>query len=386
MTAADGRAAGVPRRSERVTTLELFFDLVFVFTITQLSAVLAHDLQWDGVAHVAIMLGLIWYMYGGYAWLTNAIALDEPLNRVLLLAGMSGYLVIALAVPTAFAGSGLTFGLAYVAVVGVHAWLFAHAAGADAANALVRLAPSNFAGAVAVLAGGALGGTAQVVLWSAALLAMWVTPRIVGGDDFDVAPAHFVERHGLVIIVAIGESVVAIGIGAAELAIDAELVLVAVLGLLLSAALWWTYFGGDDARAERALMRLGRRERAHAALDAFGFAHLPLLLGIVCVAVGLKKATGHAYDPLETGPALALAGGAALFLLGDVWFRVVLRIGRSLPRAVGGVVALATVPLGTEVAAVAQVAALVVLVAAASLVSVPGGAPAGRLDVQAETS
>ncbi|HEV7750541.1 MAG TPA: low temperature requirement protein A [Baekduia sp.] len=386
MTSDGGGAAGVPRRSERVTTLELFFDLVFVFTITQLSAVLAHDLQWDGVAHVAIMLGLIWYMYGGYAWLTNAIALDEPLNRVLLLAGMCGYLIIALAVPTAFGGSGLTFGLAYVAVVGVHAWLFAHAAGADAAHALLRLAPSNFGGAVAVLVGGALGGAAQVVLWSAALLAIWVIPRIAGGDDFDVAPAHFVERHGLVIIVAIGESVVAIGIGAAELAIDAELVLVAVLGLLLSAALWWTYFGGDDARAERALMRLGRRERAHAALDAFGFAHLPLLLGIVCVAVGLKKATGHAYDPLETGPALALAGGAALFLLGDVWFRAVLRIGRSLPRAVGGVVALATVPLGTEVAAVTQVAALVVLVAAASLVSVPGGAPAGRLDVQAETS
>jgi low temperature requirement protein LtrA len=384
VTASNG-SADLPRRSERVTTLELFFDLVFVFTITQLSAVLAHDLQWDGIAHVAIMLGLIWYMYGGYAWLTNAIALDEPLNRVLLLAGMCGYLVIALAVPTAFAGSGLAFGLAYGAVVGVHAWLFAHAAGADAAQAILRLAPSNFGGALAVLVGGAVGGSAQVVLWSAALLAIWVIPRIIGGDDFDVAPAHFVERHGLVIIVAIGESVVAIGIGAGKLAIDAELVLVAVLGLLLSAGLWWTYFGGDDARAERALMRLGRRERGHAALDAFGFAHLPLLLGIVCVAVGLKKATGHAYDPLDGGPALALAGGAALFLLGDVWFRTVLRIGRSLPRAVGGVVALATIAVGTEVAAVAQLAALVVVVAVASLVPAPGGAPAG-LDVRAEAS
>ncbi|MCW3005029.1 MAG: low temperature requirement protein [Conexibacter sp.] len=368
-----------PRRSERVTTLELFFDLVFVFTITQLSAVLAGDLHWDGLAHVAIMLALIWYMYGGYAWLTNAIAPDEPLNRVLLLAGMCGYLVIALAVPTAFAGSGLTFGLAYVAVVAVHAWLFAHAAGGHAAQAILRLAPSNAGSAIAVLIGGALGGTAQVVLWSAALLGIWVIPRIAGGDDFDVAPAHFVERHALVIIVAIGESVVAIGIGAGQLAIDAELVLVAVLGLLLSAALWWTYFGGDDARAERALARLGRRERGHASLDAFGFAHLPLLLGIVCVAVGLKKATGHAYDPLATGPALALAGGAALFLLGDVWFRSVLRIGRSLPRAIGGVAALATVPLGTELAAVAQVAALVIVVAVASLVPVAGEAPAGRL-------
>jgi low temperature requirement protein LtrA len=383
--ATAGAAADVPRRSERVTTLELFFDLVFVFTITQLSAVLAHDLRWEGVAHVAIMLGLIWYMYGGYAWLTNAIALDEPLTRVLLLAGMCGYLVIALALPTAFDGSGLAFGLAYVAVVAVHAWLFAHAAGADAARSIVRLAPSNVAGAVAVLIGGALGGTAQVVLWSAALLAIWVIPRMVGGDDFDVAPAHFVERHGLVIIVAIGESVVAIGIGAGGLAIDAELVLVAVLGLLLSAALWWTYFGGDDARAERALAGLGRRERGRASLDAFGYAHLPLLLGIVFLAVGLKKATGHAYDPLDGGPALALAGGAALFLLGDVWFRSVLRIGRSLPRALGGVAAFVTIPLGTEVAAVAQLAALVLVVAAASLIPSPEGAVARGLGVRADT-
>jgi low temperature requirement protein LtrA len=369
-----------PRRSERVTTLELFFDLVFVFTITQLSAVLAHDLRWEGVARVAIMLGLIWYMYGGYAWLTNAIAMHEPFNRALLLAGMCGYLVVALALPSAFRGSGLTFGLGYLGVVVVHAWLFAHAAGADAARAILRLAPSNLASAVAVLIGGALGGTAQVVLWSLALLAIWVVPRSVGGDDFDVAPAHFVERHGLVIIVAIGESVVAIGIGAGGLAVDAELLVVAMLGLLLSAGLWWTYFGGDDERAERALARLGRRQRGRASLDAFGFAHLPLLLGIVCVAVGLKKATGHAYDPLETGPALALAGGTALFLLGDVWFRAVLRIGRSLPRAVGGVAALATIPLGTGVAAVAEVAALVVVVAVATLgpavASVRGAAPA----------
>jgi low temperature requirement protein LtrA len=350
----------------RVTTLELFFDLVFVFTITQLSAVLARDLSWEGLAHVTLMLGLIWFMYGGYAWLTNAIAIGEPVNRALLLAGMCGYLILALAVPGAFDGSGLTFGIGYLVVVSVHTWLFAHAAGSDAAQAILRLAPSNLGGAAIVLIGGALGGTAQVVLWSIAFLMEWVVPKIVGNEDFDVAPAHFVERHGLVVIVAIGESVVAIGIGAGQLAIDAELILVAVLGLLLSAGLWWTYFGGDDERAERALQAMGRRERARAALDAFGYAHLGLLLGIVCIAVGLKKATGHAYDPLGSGPALALAGGVALFLVADVVFRWILRIGIAWGRVLGAVAAVATIPLGTETSAVLQLAALAAIVALAT--------------------
>jgi low temperature requirement protein LtrA len=366
-----------------VSTLELFFDLVFVFTITQLSAVLAHDLTWKGLLHVGLLLGVIFYMYGGYAWLTNAIPVDAAANRALLLAGMCGYFVMALAVPGVFDGSGLTFGLAYLLVVLVHFWLFVHASG-DAAGAMLRLAPVNVTGGALVALGGALGGDAETVLWAVAFLLMWVAPRLIGIGDFSVAPAHFVERHGLVVLIAIGESVVAIGIGAEALAVDAELVLVAVCGLLLSAALWWTYFGGDDVRAERALAAMDQRPRAHAALAAFGWAHLALLLGIVCVAVGLKQATGHAYDTLAGAQALVLAGGVAIFLAGDVWFRRVLAIGTGPARAVGAVVALATIPLGTEVAAIAQVAALVVVVAVAAA---PGAAGSvGRRRAQVRTS
>jgi low temperature requirement protein LtrA len=288
-------------------------------------------------------------------------------------------LIIALAIPTAFDGSGLAFGLAYVAVVAVHAALFARDSDITPAHAIRRLAPSNLGNAGLVLLGGALGGTAQVVLWTVAVVAMWVLGRVLGSAEFTIAPAHFVERHGLVVIVAIGESVVAIGIGAAGLAIDVELVLIAVLGLLLSAGLWWTYFGGDDTRAEEALEALPMRRRGTAALDAFGYAHLVLLLGIVCVAVGLKKATGHAYYPLDGAPALALAGGVA----GDGWFRWLLRIGTGRGRAVAAVLALATVPLGTGLSAVVQLAAL------AAIVAVATGAPATsvrRRGVRAEIS
>lgn len=349
----------------RVTTLELFFDLVFVFTITQLSTVLAHDLSWESLGHVALMLALIFYIYGGYAWLTNALDMEARVNRAFLLAGMCGYFVIALAAPDAFSSSGLTFGLGYFAVVALHAWLFAHTAGAGS-RGILRLAPSNFCGAALAVVGGAVGGTTQVVLWTLAVVISWGVPRLLIELEFDVVPAHFVERHGLVVIVAIGESVVAIGIGAAELAVDVELILVAVLGLLLSAALWWTYFGGDDERAVEALGTLSPLARGRAALEGFGYAHYGLLLGVICVAVGLKKATGHAYDALEDGQALTLAGGVALFLLADAWFRRVLHIGTGAARGAGALVALATIPLGTEVAAIAQIAALVVVVAAAA--------------------
>jgi low temperature requirement protein LtrA len=353
---------------ERVSTLELFFDLVFVFTATQLTAVLTDDLSWSSFAEIMLMLGLIWWMYAGYAWLTNAVSTRGVARRAALLGGMAGYLVIALAIPDAFSGSGLTFGLAYAVVVAVHATLYVRLAPDRSAAAIRGIVPFNLTSAGLVLVGGALGGAAQTALWAAAVLLEWMTPRLAGRgasqQEFEIAPAHFVERHGLVVIVAIGESIVAIGIGAAGLAVDAELILVAILGLLLSAGLWWAYFGADDdAQAEEALQRAPAPVRPWMALYGFGVAHYFLLLGIILVAVGLKKGTGHAYDELKAAEALALGGGAALFLAADVAFRRVLRLGRSPHRAAAALAALATVPLGSEVAAAAQLAALALVLA-----------------------
>jgi low temperature requirement protein LtrA len=355
---------------ERVSTLELFFDLVFVFTVTQLTAVLTHELSWSSQGQVMLMLGLIWWMYAGYAWLTNAVSTRGVARRVVLLGGMAGYLVLALSIPEAFSGSGLSFGLAYGVVVAVHSALYVRLASDRSAEAIRGIVPFNLTSAALVILGGALGGTAQAVLWTVAVVLEWITPRLAGHgesqQEFEIAPAHFVERHGLVIIVAIGESVVAIGIGASGLPVDAELILVAILGLLLAAGLWWAYFGADDdAQAEAALTRAPAHERPWMALYGFGVAHYFLLLGIVLVAVGLKKGTGHAYDELTAGQALALGGGAALFLAADVAFRRVLRLGRSVHRGAAAVAALATVPLGFEVAAAAQLGALALLLAVA---------------------
>jgi low temperature requirement protein LtrA len=350
-----------PDEAARVTTLELFFDLVFVFTITQLTTVLLKEPTAKGLLQIALMLGVIWWMYGGYAWLTNAVAPDRAERRLLLLGGMAAFLVLALAIPRAFSDSGLAFGLAYLAVVAVHATMFTRASSARTVQAILRLAPFNLASALVVLLACVVGGTAEYPLLAFAVVLEWTTPRLSSNRDFEIAPAHFVERHGLVVLIAIGESVVAIGSGAIGLRIDAPLAGIAVLGLLLNACLWWTYFGGDDQRAEHALTEAASDRRPSLALNAFGYWHLPMLLGIIAIASALRTITGHAFADLSNARAFALAGGVALFLYGDVFFRRSLGIGPSRWRAGMGVLALATIPLGVAVAAAAQLAVLVAL-------------------------
>ena len=351
--------------TQRVSTLELFFDLVFVFTITQLTSVLVLHPNLRGLAQVALMLGVIWWMYAGYAWLTNAVPPDRLERQAFLLAAMAAYLVLALSIPHAFTGTGLTFGVAYFAIVLIHAGLFARSTDASVVQAVVGLAKFNVTSAAVLLVGGALGGTAQYVLWTLAFLIEWITPPLTGVSEFRVATAHFVERHGLVVLVTIGESVVAIGIGAAGLPVNAELVLVAVLGLMLSACLWWAYFAGEETRAERALAATPRLRQPWVAVYAYGYWHLPILLGIVAVAFALKKSTGHAFDELDLAPAIGLAGGVATFLIGDVFFRRTLGIDTGPYRAAAAGLALATIPLGLAASAILQIAALVVLFAGA---------------------
>jgi low temperature requirement protein LtrA len=347
----------------RVTTLELFFDLVFVFTITQLTATLVDALTWRTLWHVVVLLGLIFWMYDGYAWLTNAVPARGARSRALLLGGMACYLVLAIALPDAFSGTGLTFGIAYLVINAIHAFLYVTSAGAASASAMRGLAPGNLAGATAVLVAGAFGGDAQEIVWTAVFVLLWFGTRVKAG--FEIGPAHFVERHGLLVIVAIGESVVAIGIGAGHLPVNLELVVVVVLGLALSAALWWTYFGDEDETVEEAFAAAAGIDRVRMALMGFGYAHFVILLGVVLTAVGLKEAVAHPGEELDTAHAFTLAGGVALFLAGDGWFRWILGLGHKLRRDVAALAVLLAVPAGTAVSAAAALAATTMLLAAA---------------------
>jgi low temperature requirement protein LtrA len=352
----------------RVSSLELFFDLVFVFTITQLTDVLVHHLDATGAARVCLMLGVIWWMYSGYAWLTNAVAPSSTTRRTLLLTGMAGFLVMALAIPDAFGDSGWAFGVAYLVVNLVHTTLFLRAGNQLSIRAVLSLAPLNLVSALLVLAGGFAPESGRYGLWATALAFQIATPYLHRMEWHSLAAGHFVERHGLVVIVAIGESIVAIGLAFAGLPVDFGTITVAVLGLCAAYYLWWTYFAGDDERAERALSAItDPLRKARVAVRGWGYAHYPMILGIVVLAAGIKKAAGHAFDPLDWAPAVALGVGAALFLLGHASFLRILRIHGVVHRVGAAVAVLATIPLG-HVLAVAQLAAIPAVIATAMII------------------
>jgi low temperature requirement protein LtrA len=357
-------SAGGERDEVGVSTLELFFDLVFVFTITQLTSILAHHPSGQGLLRVSVMLIVIWWMYGGYAWLTNVVAPDRLTYQFLLLGGMAAFLVLSLAIPTAFGSGGLAFGLAYLLIVLIHAGMFTRSQAGASGTAILRVAPLNIAAALFIVAAGPVGGLGEAVLWGLAV-AVIILPALRPPDPrFEIAPRHFVERHGLVVIVALGESVVAVGIGAGAHSLTAGLVAVAVIGLGITACLWWAYFGeGQDDRALEAMAAAPNRERPRLALNGFYHWHLLILLGIIALASALEQAIGHPTDSLTFARSLALGGGAALFLLGDALFRRTLSIGAVRWRLAAAALALATVPLGPEVAAVAQLSSLFVFLA-----------------------
>jgi low temperature requirement protein LtrA len=343
----------------RVSSLELFFDLVFVFTITQLTAVLIERPNGEALAQVLLMLTAIWWMYGAFAWLTNAVPPDRTALRLPLLGGMLAFFAISLTIPTAFTEDGVVFACAYLVVIAVHTVLYMQAASWTVAG-VWSFARMNLVAGALILLGALIGETGEYVLWSLAVVLFLVVPALVPQEAGWIRPSHFVERHGLVMIVALGESVVAVGIGASHIDISWQMLAVATLGLTLSAELWWVYFMGDDEEAEDALRAMAPTKRQfYEANVAYYWAHLVMLLGIVCIAAGLEHAIGHAFDPLSFARALELSGGAALYLAGHAFFRWVLHLSFKPWRALALLLALATVPLGTETSALVQLTVLV---------------------------
>jgi len=325
------------------------------------------------------MLVVIWWMYGGYAWLTNVVAPDRALYQLLLLSGMAGFMVISLAVPEAFGSSGVAFGIAYVVVVLIHSGLYTRSQAGESGAAILKVAPLNLVAGFSIVLAGVVGGTGRWILWAIAV-AVLVLPSLRPPDPrFEINPSHFVERHGLVVIVALGESVVAVGIGASQHSLTAGLVAVAILGLGLSACLWWTYFGeGEDERALEAMASAPGPRRGWLALNGFYHWHLFILLGVIALASGLEQAIGHSGEPLSFARSLALGGGVACFFVGDALFRRTLSIGEVRWRLLAAALALATVPLGPEIAAVAELACLFVFVLGCLLLELRARSPVAQ--------
>ena len=341
---------------KRVAPLELFFDLVFVFAITQVTGMMSADPSWSGLGRGMLILAALWWAWAAYAWLTNYVAAEEDRERLLILAVMAAFLVAALAVPRAFGDDALVFALAYAAARWLHIFIFAEAnEDIDAGEAIRRLARTALPAPALLIVAAFLDGTVQTLLWILALSIDYAGPFVFGVRGFRVSPGHFAERFSLIVIIALGESIVAIGTGLhGEL--DAGTLAAALLGLVVAFGLWWAYFDVVAIVAELRFRNAEGELRLRIARDSYSYLHLPMIAGIVLVALGIKKTLGHVDEPLDTIPSVALFGGIALYYAGHVGFR--LRNVRTLsrPRLTALIVCVALIPLGTEVDALVTVA------------------------------
>ncbi len=357
----------------RVSTLELFFDLVFVFGFTQITGAVTHDPTAEGLARGVLVFAVLWWAWGAYAWLTNTVATGERAPRLVMLSATAAMLVTALSVPTAWGDGGVAFALGYLVVMLLHTALFVLAGEnpETSRRAILRLAPTNLAAALLLVGAGLADGTTQTALWVAAIAVNYVGPYVTGVAGFTIHPGHFAERHGLIVLIALGESVVALGAGGADIRVDWSLAGTALVVMVLIASLWWDYFTDDAEAGERVLVASDGHERARLARDIYSYLHVPLVLGIVFAAVGIHEALVHSDEPLDPIFAGAFAGGVALFFAGLAAIRVRRgdRPGPSCLLAVA--VALVMIPIGSEVDAVLTVGVLAVVALGVAIARTP---------------
>jgi low temperature requirement protein LtrA len=315
-----------------VTPLELFFDLVFVFAFTQVTTLLSDDPTWGGLGRALLILTALWLIWSSYAWLTNTVNPDAGPVGAAMLVAMAAMFVAALAVPDAFGRHGAVFGVAFLIVYVMYLALFALAGrgNPDLLAAVLRTAPSGLVTAVLIIAAGFVQTGLRPVLWLAALVIGYLAPLLLGVSGWTVRPAHFAERHGLIVIIALGESFIAIGFGARGTGLGTGAIVAAVLGLVVATSFWLAYFDFFSIRARQILADRSGVQRIVVARDVYSYLHLPMVVGIVLFAFAMKETLAHVGDELSTIAALGLCGGSALYLFAYV--AIGLRVARRLPR------------------------------------------------------
>ena len=341
-------------REQRVSPLELFFDLVFVFAFTQVTTLLSSNPTWSGLEHALLLLTALWWAWAAYAWLTNAVDPGEGLVWGTMLVASGAMFVGALAVPDAFGGHGVVFGVAFLIVALMQLALYALAARGDSdlLLAILRVAPSSIVGATLIAVAGFVHGGLKPVLWLIALAVGFFAPLVARPSGWRLHPAHFVERHGLIVIIAIGESLVAIGLGVRHGGLGAEEIVAAVLGFAVAASFWLAYFDFFTIRAQQLLADRSGLQQIALARDTYTYLHLPMVVGIVLFAFAVKTTLGDVHAELSIVPALALCGGPALYLFAYVGLRF--RVSGSIRggRFVAAIACAALVPAALAVEAI----------------------------------
>ena len=291
-------------REHRITPLELFLDLVFVFAFTQVTTVFVDEPTWRGLAHGLLILAVLWWTWASYAWLTNTVDAGEDAVLAAVLVAMAGMFVAALAVPDVFGAHGVLFGAAFLLVAVMHLALTALAASGepDFFGAVRRIVPTSVIGAMLILAAGFVDGTSgKSVLFLLAITVGYLGPLLLRTEGWRLAPEHFVERHGLIVLIAIGESLFATGLGARSTDLDAGVVTAAVLGLVVATSFWLAYFDFFPVRLLQLLSERSGTAKVALARDVYSYIHLPMVAGIVLFAFAMEVTLAHVGEPPRHG-------------------------------------------------------------------------------------
>jgi low temperature requirement protein LtrA len=314
-------AQGTPLVTEkRASSLELFFDLVFVFAITQVSTLLREKPTLGGLVEGGLLLFMLWWTWSQYTWTTNWTGTDRLPLRLALIGAMGGSLLMAKTVPDAFGDGGPWFGWEYLSVrlfAGAIYWIGARHSPSQRA-ALLTFLPLSLVAPLLVVGGGYLTGSARLGLWALAMAVDFASAAAAGRGTWEVDPGHFAERNGLFVIIALGESIVAIGLGASQAERTSGLLLALVVAFLGAAALWWSYFDRAARAAEEYLKEVQGQERGRFARDAYTLLHFPVVLGIVLYAVGAEEVVAHPGSLLAAEFRFALTAGVGLLMLAMV--------------------------------------------------------------------
>lgn len=359
------------RDEERVVPLELLLDVVFVLAISQCTALMVEEGSWAGLASGLVILAVLWRGWTGFAWLTSSVDPNSIAVRLVIFAAMGSFVVMALAIPRAFGDLATEFVVSYAAIRLIHMTLgyFASRDDAEFRSTVQRNAIGGGIAVVLLALGTVIDGPAGYACWILAVLADFLVAATFSRVEWRLVAGHFAERHALIMIIALGESILAIGIGAKIADVSAPTLALALVGVALVASLWWTYFDGVSVEAEHRLVAAtpGREQNGLARL-AYSLLHLPMVAGDVLLALGIKYSIAHPDHPLEPYAAGAFFGGLAMYLLGNVAFGWRMTGRLNVLRLVVALVLVALIPVGASIPAAASLivatAIMVILVAA----------------------
>ena len=371
-------SGAVWRDRDEVTKLELFFDLVFVVALTQCTTVITNGESWADVGRAMTVLGLLWWAWVGFAWVATIVdpsALTRV--RIAMFIAMAAFLVAALAVPRAFDDDAGRLVIAYLALRITHLWLAWHASrGVPQLGRSLRSGAAGTAVGAALLCAGAFWPGPRELLWLCALALDAGGSFFFGASGWRLSPNHFAERHGLIVIVALGESVFAIGVGAGPRLSDTEMI-GAVLGVFMAATLWWAYFDRTARVASDTLAAMSPgREQNELARDVYSYLHLPMVAGVVLVAAAVESTLAQVGEPLDLVPAASLGGGLALYLVALVAFKRRAVGTWHVPRALAAGAGVALVPVWHHVDALVALTSAFVLMATLIVLEAAIGRPA----------